>query len=371
MSDSAFFARVAQGKGDKINPVDMNPATGRVRTNFDGLDLGGVKAAMDDPRVEAAQRRSRSSNGGMTVARPGMPSVPKILGVDKQQADLARFKNDHKDDDWWKQALTARKADKNPRIGQQTDHQFTADMAAHSPFGGNALAKPDDFKRQVANAKPMPVIDQSEFDKPATKTVTGVRRVEGVNGAPPTFVADKTGTDSLADNQPRVPPGDFEKHVADVKAAANKADADATARAVAQNPARHGRSSVDTSYPLPGSPVKPPAPQQVAQPAPVPPRAPVAAIPPPAPVVQPPPPQPVSPKTTASIDDVKGKINALAGLQDTVSRQKMGPFAGIAKASNGTPFPSARTPSEPDPEGTITGPDKKKKDDDDDMEGMA
>jgi len=204
MTNAEFFAKTARGQGRKVSGADINPVTGKVRTAFD--DLGSEEASQ-------AARRSRSSNGGMTVARPGVPSQRKILGVDRQQAAEQAYKEDHKNDQWFKAARAARQAD--PNAGHETPEQFAANNEAETPLGGLAARpRPDDFAQQVRNAKPMPKIDNSHFDEPQKVVPTGVRRIEGANGAPPTFVADKTGTDSLADTAPRVPPGDFAKQVA-------------------------------------------------------------------------------------------------------------------------------------------------------------
>jgi len=124
MTNAEFFAKTARAKGQRVSPVDLNPVTGKVKTGFDGIDGGS--------------RASRSSNGGMTVASPGHPSQKKILGVDKTQAEQEAFARDHKDDGWWKQALTARQNDKNPNIGKMTPDQYKAEMEQKTPLGAIA-----------------------------------------------------------------------------------------------------------------------------------------------------------------------------------------------------------------------------------------
>lgn len=119
MDNNLFFATAARAQGKPVSSLDINPITGRLRTPFDGND---------DEARQRNQRILRSPNGGMT----GGPNPQrKILGVDKQQADEQRYKEEHKNDAFFKMARAQRQ--KDPHAGHETDEQFDANNAAETP----------------------------------------------------------------------------------------------------------------------------------------------------------------------------------------------------------------------------------------------
>lgn len=181
--NAGFFARAATAQGKSINPMDLNPNTGNVSTPMDGLG--------DEQAVRNA-RALRSSNGGMTIARPGYPSQPKILGVDAKQAADQKLQEEHKNDAFFLQARAARQAD--PLAGHETPDQFAANNQAESPT--RILARP-------AAPAPRPngiSVKNAGQDNPQTPKPTlyaGYKppaEAGATNGGAVTPAADYTGT---------------------------------------------------------------------------------------------------------------------------------------------------------------------------------
>ncbi len=127
--DAKFFAANAVAKGQPVNPMDIDPDTGRV-----GNPLDTLRAQDAIKQKSRADRIARSRNGGMELnPQPGRAPRPATLGVDAIQSQEMKEAEDAKNNAFFLQARVARQ--KDPLAGHETEQQFAANNAKQDPTG--------------------------------------------------------------------------------------------------------------------------------------------------------------------------------------------------------------------------------------------
>jgi hypothetical protein len=109
--NSVFMARAARAQGQPVNPMDLDPETQRVVPYSETLAKQQAQV-----KQQQSERMARSPNGGMTVATPGHPSQPKILGVDPIQAQQQQEANDAPRDAYMKYAGQKLREQNAPKV---------------------------------------------------------------------------------------------------------------------------------------------------------------------------------------------------------------------------------------------------------------